>query len=410
MNNFYKKWRNVHLFTRTLIGFGIGVALGVLLGPQASVFEFIGTILLRLINMVVAPLVLCLLICAVTDINDYRTLGKIGVKTIVIFLLTTGFAVIVGMFFALTFKVGKGVVITTEVLDAATDVTVPSFIDTLINIIPNNLFKALNESNLLQIIFFALIFGLALNKLKEKGILVKKVVCGCRDVMMSITNMVLEITPFGVMGIMANVVGKYGIEILLPYGKVILVTFLACIFFSLFIHGVIMAHFLGKISVWRFFFEMKDAILFVVSTCSSLATIPLTLAGTKRLGVSDKVSNFVIPFGAVVNMDGTAIYEVIAVIFAAQIYGIELSITQLFLILLSATVASIGTAGIPGSGLVMLTIVLNVAGLPMEALGLLAGIDRILNMARVGTNIIGDTATAVVVAKTSGEMSALHHW
>ncbi len=405
MKKLYKKWRNLHLFTRTLIGFGIGVALGALLGSQASVFEFLGTILLRLINMVVAPLVLCLLICAAADISDYRTLGKIGAKTIVIFLATTVIAVIVGILFALTFQVGKGVVINTEVLDAGTDVTVPSIIDTLINIIPNNLFKALNESNLLQIIFFALIFGIALSKLKEKGILVKKVVYGCRDVMMNITNMVLEITPIGVMGIMANVVGKYGLKILLPYGKVILVTFLACILFSLFVHGLFMAHFVGKISVRHFFFEMKDAILFVISTCSSLAAIPLTLAGTKRLGVSDKVSNFVIPFGAVVNMDGTAIYEVIAVIFAAQIYGIELSITQLFLIILSATIASIGTAGIPGSGLVMLTIVLNVTGLPMEALGLLAGIDRILNMARVGTNIIGDTATAVVVAKTNGEMS-----
>ena len=222
---------------------------------------------------------------------------------------------------------------------------------------------------------------------------------------MNITNMVLEFTPLGVMGIMANVVGEYGIKILLPYGKVILVTFLACVLYSIFMHGLIMARFIGKISVRRFFFEMKDAILFVISTCSSLATIPLTLAGTKRLGVSDKVSNFVIPFGAVVNMDGTAIYEVIAVIFAAQIYGIELSNVQLFLIIFSATIASIGTAGIPGSGLVMLTIVLNAAGLPMESIGLLAGIDRILNMARVGTNIIGDTATAVVVAKTSGEMN-----
>lgn len=404
MKKIYKGWRSLHLFTRTLIGFGIGVTLGVILGPQASIFEFLGTILLRLINMVVAPLVLCLLISAAADINDYRTLGKIGVKTIAVFMVTTIFAVIVGMFFALTFKVGKGVAITNEGLEATTDVIVPSIVDTLINIIPNNIFEALSESNLLQIIFFALIFGLAVSKLKEKGILVNKVIYGCRDAMLNITNMVLEITPLGVMGIMANVVGKYGIKILLPYGKVIIVTFLACIFFSLLIHGLIMAHFIGKLNVRHFFFEMKDAILFVISTCSSLATIPLTLAGTKRLGVDDKVSNFVIPFGAVVNMDGTAIYEAIAVIFAAQIYGIELSITQLLLILLSATIASIGTAGIPGSGLVMLVIVLNAAGLPIEAVGLLAGIDRILNMARVGTNIIGDAATAVVVAKTRGEM------
>lgn len=218
MKKIYKGWRSLHLFTRTLIGFGIGVTLGVILGPQASIFEFLGTILLRLINMVVAPLVLCLLISAAADINDYRTLGKIGVKTIAVFMVTTIFAVIVGMFFALTFKVGKGVAITNEGLEATTDVIVPSIVDTLINIIPNNIFEALSESNLLQIIFFALIFGLALSKLKEKGILVNKVIYGCRDAMLNITNMVLEITPLGVMGIMANVVGKYGIKILLPYG------------------------------------------------------------------------------------------------------------------------------------------------------------------------------------------------
>ena len=172
MKKIYKGWRSLHLFTRTLIGFGIGVTLGVILGPQASIFEFLGTILLRLINMVVAPLVLCLLISAAADINDYRTLGKIGVKTIAVFMVTTIFAVIVGMFFALTFKVGKGVAITNEGLEATTDVIVPSIVDTLINIIPNNIFEALSESNLLQIIFFALIFGLALSKLKEKGILV----------------------------------------------------------------------------------------------------------------------------------------------------------------------------------------------------------------------------------------------
>ena len=167
MKKIYKGWRSLHLFTRTLIGFGIGVTLGVILGPQASIFEFLGTILLRLINMVVAPLVLCLLISAAADINDYRTLGKIGVKTIAVFMVTTIFAVIVGMFFALTFKVGKGVAITNEGLEATTDVIVPSIVDTLINIIPNNIFEALSESNLLQIIFFALIFGLALSKLKE---------------------------------------------------------------------------------------------------------------------------------------------------------------------------------------------------------------------------------------------------
>ena len=163
---------------------------------------------------------------------------------------------------------------------------------------------------------------------------------------------------------------------------------------------------IGRTSPVRFFKEMKDAALFIFATCSSVATIPLTLAGVKRLGVSEKVANFVVPFGAVMNMNGTAIYEAVAVVFTAQIYGIDLTLMQLVLIMLSATLASIGTAGVPGSGLVMLTIVLTSVNLPLEAVGLLAGIDRILNMARVIPNILGDAATAIIVDRTDDPMES----
>ena len=207
-------------------------------------------------------------------------------------------------------------------------------------------------------------------------------------------------------GLMANVVGKSGIGILLPYGKTILAMYLACFVFTVLAQGLVMVGLIGRTSPVRFFKEMKDAALFIFATCSSVATIPLTLTGVKRLGVSEKVANFVVPFGAVMNMNGTAIYEAVAVVFTAQIYGIDLTLMQLVLIMLSATLASIGTAGVPGSGLVMLTIVLTSVNLPLEAVGLLAGIDRILNMARVVPNILGDAATAVIVARTSGEMES----
>lgn len=401
---FFRLWKKLSLFIRVMLGFALGIIIGLIFGPQASVINFLGTILIRLLNMVVVPLVLCLLICAAADVGDYKTLGKIGMKTVVIFILSTAIAIVVGLFSAYLFNIGNGVTLNVETVSTSDDIIIPSALETLVNIIPSNPFASLSGANLLQTIFFALIFGFALTKIGDKGKPVLEFFRGCGDVVKEITNIVLEFTPIGVMGLMANVVGKNGISILLPYGKTIIAMYLACIIYTVLVQGVIMVGLIGRTSPIRFFKEMKEAALFIFATCSSVATIPLTLEGTKRLGVSEKVANFVIPFGSVMNMNGTAIYEAIAVVFTAQIYGIELSMTQLVLIMLSATLASIGTAGVPGSGLVMLTIVLTSVNLPLEAVGLLAGIDRILNMARVVPNILGDTATAVIVAKTSGEM------
>ena len=223
-----------------------------------------------------------------------------------------------------------------------------------------------------------------------------------QEAMKEITNIVLEFTPYGVFGLMANVVGSNGPEILIPYIKAIAAMYIAGAIYVIVVQAGIMAGIIGRINPFRFLKTMKEAMAFVFATCSSVATIPLNLECTKRLGVDDETANFVIPFGAVMNMNGTAIYEAVAVVFTAQIFGIELSFTQQVMIMLTATLASIGTAGIPGSGLVMLTIVLSSVNLPMEAIGLLAGIDRILNMGRVIPNIVGDAASAVIVSRTEG--------
>lgn len=401
----FRKWQAISLFTRIMIGFVAGIALGLILGPSAAHLNFLGTILVRLLTMVVAPLVLCLLICAAADVGDYRALGKIGLQTVVVFLVSTGIAIVLGLAVANLFSVGTGVNLEVAEVGSAAAVKIPSALDTLINIIPNNPFQALSTANLLQIIFFALIFGFALTKLGDKGKTVLDFFRGTSDVVKEITSMVLEFTPYGVLGLMANVVGINGMGILLPYAKTIAATYVCCILYTVFVQAFFMAGVVGKVSPFRFMREMKQAALFIFATCSSVATIPLTLEGTKRVGVSEKVANFVVPFGAVMNMNGTAIYEAVAIIFTAQIYGIDLSMMDQCIVLLSATLASIGTAGVPGSGLVMLTIVLSSVNLPMEAIGLLAGIDRILNMARVIPNIVGDAATAVVVGRWNNEIT-----
>jgi Na+/H+-dicarboxylate symporter len=401
----YRKWKALNIFTKVMFGFVLGIILGLVLGPQATALEFLGTILIRLLSMVVAPLVLCMLICAAADVGS-RSLGKIGVMTTLFFTLSTAVAISTGLIFAYLFNVGGGFMMELETVAEAGNVAVPSMIDTLVAIVPNNIFAALTNATLLQIMFFSMFFGIALTKLKdkEKAEVVINLFRTGSDAMKQIIGMVLNFTPIGVMGIMAWVVGQHGISVLLPFGRMILATYVACLFYILFIQSFLFVKVLGKTSPFTFIKTMKDAAVFAFATCSSVATMPLTLAATKKMGVSDKVANFTIPYGTVINLDGSAIYQSIAVVFAAQIFGIELGVTEILLIVVSATLASIGTAGVPGSALVMLTIVLAAVNLPLEVIGLLAGIDRILNMARVVPNVIGDAAVSIIVARRHGEM------
>ena len=398
-----KMWNKLSLFTKIMIGFVLGIAAGMNLGESATKLAFLGTILTRLLTMVVAPLVLGLLICAAADVKDFKTLGKIGGKTLAIFLGGTAVAVAIGLVLCNVMQIGAGFVMETQAAYDAKEI--PSIADTLMNIIPTNPFNSLSEQNLLQIIFFALLLGFSLIKLGDKGAPVLDFFRAWTEAWKEITNIVLEFTPYGVFGLMANIVGKYGMDVLLPYIKTIGACYLTCALFTIIVQGGLMVGLYGGISPVKFFGTMKEAILFVFATCSSVATIPLNLKCTKALGVDDKIADFVIPFGAVMNMNGTAIYEAVAVIFASQVFGIELTVTQQIMVMVTAVLASVGTAGIPGSGLVMMTIVLNAVNLPLETIGLLAGIDRILNMARVIPNIVGDAAAAVVVAKSEG---ALH--
>ena len=402
MSALWKKWSSVGLFTKIMIGFVLGIIAGLILGPEAGKLAFLGTLLTRLLTMVVAPLVLGLLICSAADVKDFKTLGKIGGKTIVIFLGGTAVAVAIGLVLSNLMQIGAGFTMPSDVTYDAKEV--PSVVDTLMNIVPTNPFNALSTQNLLQIIFFALLLGFALIAIGDKGAPVLNFFRAWTEAWKEITNIVLEFTPYGVFGLMANIVGKYGLDIMLPFLKTIGACYLTCFLFTVFVQGGLMVGLYGGISPMKFFSTMKEAMLFVFATCSSVATIPLNLKCTKKLGVSEKIADFVVPFGAVMNMNGTAIYEAVAVVFASQVFGIHLTVAQQIMVMVTAVLASIGTAGIPGSGLVMLTIVLNAVNLPLETIGLLAGIDRILNMARVIPNIVGDAAAAVVVAKSEGEL------
>ena len=403
-----KRLKKVGLFTWILIGFIAGIVLGIVAPEAGKELKFLGTILTNLLNMVVVPLVMSLLITAAADVGDMKKLGKRAGRTFLIFMVTTAVAILIGLVVANVLAVGKGITISTEGLTADESKKM-NILDTLLGIIPTNIFSSMSSANLLQCIFFALLFGFALTLIPEdKGrVTVQKFFAGVAEVMKKITNIVLWFSPIGVFGLMAWVVGTYGLAILGPYAKAIAAVYLGCIIHALFTQAGLMIGGICHRNPIRFVKEYLQTILFAVATCSSVATIPLNLKTAKRMGAADDVADFVIPFGAVINMDGTAIYEAVAAIFAAQVFGIDLSIGQQIMIMLSAVLASIGTAGVPGSGLIMLTVVLNAAGLPLEAVGLLAGVDRFLNMGRMIPNIFGDGATSLVVSKFEGKLGPM---
>lgn len=397
--------KKIGLFTWILIGFILGIALGIISPEFGKKLKFLGTILTNLLNMVVVPLVICLLITAAADVGSMKKLGKRAGRTFAIFMVTTAGAILLGLIVANLFAVGKGVTIDLGGLTAGEAKTM-NILDTLIGIVPTNIFASMSAANLLQCIFFALLFGFALTLLPEsrEKEAVQHFFKGCSEVMKTITNVVLWFSPIGVFGLMAWVVGSYGLAILGPYAKAILAVYVGCLLQVVIVQAGVMMGGVCHRNPFRCIKEYMQTILFAVATCSSVATIPLNLKNCKRLGAADDVADFVIPFGAVINMNGTAIYEAVAAIFAAQVFGIELTIMQQVMIMLSAVLASIGTAGVPGSGLIMLTVVLNAAGLPLEAVGLLAGVDRFLNMGRMVPNIFGDGATAMVISKLEGSL------
>ena len=391
-------YKKIPLFHRIMIGFVLGIIVGLIIGPGASMFEFLGTIMIRLLQLVVAPLIMCLMISTIGSVTDMKSFGSIAVKTILTYAVLMIIAIAIGLGLALLLNVGEGANIDVGSLEAAENVEV-SFVDTLVNMVPENIFAALSTDQLIQVIVFSLIFAYALTKLGERGQKVIGVFDILADGMKGVVNVVLEVTPFGVFGLMANVIGNNGISIMIPYAKVLLAVYLASLIQTVVVHAGIIGWLICRVSPKKFIVSSKESITFAFATCSSVATIALALKATRRLGVPERIGNFIITIGSNMSMDGIAIYQGVAVVFASQVFGIELSLAQYITIMFASTLASLGVAGVPGSGLIVLTIVLRTVGLPLEAVGILAGVDRLLNMGRIIPNVTADIATSCMVSK-----------
>ncbi|GKV54683.1 dicarboxylate:amino acid:cation symporter DAACS family protein [Sporosarcina sp. NCCP-2222] len=393
------------LMTQIFIAFVLAVLLGSLFGENINFLKPFGDLFLRLIKFIIAPLILSTLVVGVASSSDPKQLGRIGLKTMVYYLATTAIAILIGLLIAFIISPGKGVSLDSEGLVAPEAATQEpqSAITTLLNIVPDNPFSALASGNILQIIFFALFIGLAITLVGEKAQPVYRFFEGFSEVMYKITGIVMKVAPIGILGLLAPVVGQYGLSVLLPLLKVIVAVYLACILHALIVYSTAVKAF-AKMSPLTFFKGISPAALVAFSTASSAGTLPVTIKNTnENLGVPKKISSFVLPLGATINMDGTAIYQGVAVIFIAQFFQLELSFVQLLTVVLITILASIGTAGVPGAGMIMLAMVLSSVNMPLEGIALIAGIDRVLDMMRTSVNIIGDASAAVVVAGTEKE-------
>ena len=396
--------KKISLLTQILIAFIVAVLLGLLFGTSMEVVKPLGDLFLRLIKFIIVPLVLASLVVGVASIGDKKKLGRMGGKTILYYLFTTAIAVTIGLIIGNLFSPGTG--LTLDMPTQAFEGKDPtSLTDTLLGIVPTNPIAALVEGNMLQIIFFAIFLGLGITMIGGKGTTLYNFFDQLAEVMYKITAIVMRFAPIGVLGLVAPVVGNYGPSVLLPLLKVIIAVAVASLLHVLITYSIAVKGF-AKMSPVKFFKGIAPASLVAFSTTSSAGTLPVTIKATEdNLGVSKNVSSFVLPLGATINMDGTALYQGVSALFIAQFFGLDLSLTQQATIVLTATLASIGTAGVPGAGLIMLTMVLQSVNLPLEGLALIAGIDRILDMFRTSVNVTGDGSAAVVVAASEGELS-----
>ena len=356
-----------------------------------------GTIFLNLIKWVVTPLVFFSIMAGVISLRDIRKVGSIGVKTIVYYLCTTALAITIGLMMANIFRGAFPVLQTTDLVYESSAGSV-NFMDTLVGIFPSNFFTPFTEANMLQIIVASLLIGFALLMVGQKKEIEFRLVDILNDLFMKVMEMIVKLSPIGVFCLICPVVAENGPAVLGSLAMVLLVAYISYILHAVIVYSLAVKSMAGMSPV-KFFKGMLPAIMFAFSSASSVGTLPLNMECSEKLGADKDVCSFVLPLGATINMDGTAIYQGVCSIFIASCFGISLTFPQMLTIVLTATLASIGTAGVPGAGMVMLAMVLQSVGLPVEGIALVAGIDRIFDMGRTTVNITGDASCAVIVSE-----------
>lgn len=387
------------------IGLILGALSGWLVGPQILPYaEFFSELFLRLLRMAIIPLIVTSIISGVVSVGDAVGIGRLSIKTFAYYILSSFLAIITGLVLVNIFQPGIGAEIGLEKTPQEIPVTEQSLVDLILHIIPQNPFQAIVEGDVLPVIFFCILFGFFITRLSDEP---RKQLSAffqaAFEAMLKLTRLVVWSAPLGVWGIMARIIAKTGFDALKSLGLYFLVVLLGLMIHAAFNLPLILK-LAGRVSPLKHYKGMPTALVTAFSTCSSLVTLPLTmLAVTGNSQVSRKVAGFTLPIGATVNMDGTALYECVATVFIAQVYGIELTFGAQMIVVLTALLASIGAASVPMSGLVMMSIILKAVGLPLEGVVIILAVDRILDMFRTAVNVLSDSVGAVVVARLEGE-------
>ena len=395
----------ISLPVQMAIGMALGVAAGLAapsMGFDTAWFKPIGQLFINLIRMVVVPLVLTTIVAGAASVGDLSKLGRLASKTLIYYFCTTAVAVFIGLVFANILNPGEGLNLSTEGLKAQA-VQAPRMVDVFLDIVPLNPIDSMSKGNMLQVIFFAMIFGFGLSAVGETGKTVLSFFEGCAEVMIKVTNMVMVYAPFGVFGLIAFTVASHGAAVLLPLIKVIGVMYVACVC-HVFVCYLPLVKACG-LSIPLFFKMLAAPMIISFTTCSSAAALSTNLIQVQKLGASKPVASFSIPLGNTINMDGTAVYMGVVAIFVAELYGIPMPFDKQFEVILVGVLASIGTVGVPGAGLLMSSIVFTQVGIPLEGIAIIAGIDRVMDMARTSVNVLGDATGAIVVSRWEGEFS-----
>jgi|TARA_B110000438_G_scaffold303704_1_gene366634 Na+/H+-dicarboxylate symporter len=369
-----------------------------------GLLDIIGQIFIASLRLVIVPLVFFSLVCGVVSISSSSRIGTISLKTLSLYLLTTAIAISIALTFALLFQPGVGVDLALPTAFQSTEA--PSLKEVLINIFPTNPVAAMAEGNMLQIIVFSLLFGIALKSLGSSGDALKTSFETINNVILSLVKMLIELAPYGIFALLFSLFAVQGFSMIGDLAKYFFLLVFVLIFHAFFTYGSLL-YLLAQLNPLKFFMKVRSLAIFAFSTSSSSATMPITLDTVKnKLGVNSSIGSFTVPLGATINMDGTAIMQGIATVFISQAYNIDLTMVDYLMVILTATLASIGTAGVPGVGLIMLAMVLEQVGLPVEGIALIIGVDRLLDMTRTAVNVCGDAMVSCVVAKSEDEFNS----
>ncbi|WP_318516989.1 dicarboxylate/amino acid:cation symporter [Photobacterium leiognathi] len=406
--------KKMSLTSRVILGMLLGILTGFLIrtffADVTFIHEYIidglfdvgGKIFIASLKMLVVPLVFVSLVCGTSSLKDIATLGRLGGKTVAFYLATTAIAITLALFLANLFKPGAGADLSAATTFVAKEA--PTLGSVIVGMFPTNPISSMANGNTLQIIVFAVLFGIAISAAGKPGERIAEIFKDLNEVIMKLVALLMNIAPFGVFFLMAKLFTGLGLDAIFNLINYFLVLVAALLIHGLVTYSAMLKIFTG-LSPITFLKKMEDAVMFAFSTASSNATIPVTMeTATKRLGVNNKIASFTVPLGATINMDGTAIMQGVATVFIAQAFNIDLSMGDYVAVIVTATLASVGTAGVPGVGLIMLAMVLNQVGLPVEGIAIIMGVDRLLDMIRTAVNITGDSVVSCIVAKTENEL------